>query len=202
MKDLYVFLNPCLSDFAEKRPFSVSVSTCFFRNEPFFMEGGCRLSSSGREACRGSDRAALLRFFPFNPPPAFTSAWRMWSRSISTRALMAFRRLKGFSALNDSYQNHDNRDHQQNMDKPAHRVTAHQSQQPQNYQYHSDRPQHIILLLICLRFALDGLEKVRTCHPERREGLSAAWKTTISRFIRNDELDIFDFITHASLFIL
>jgi hypothetical protein len=34
--------------------------------------------------------------------------------------------LYDFSTLNDSYQHHDNCEHKQNMDEPAHRVTAHQ----------------------------------------------------------------------------
>jgi hypothetical protein len=29
------------------------------------------------------------------------------------------------------------------MDKPAHRVTAHQPQQPQNHKNHRDSPQHV-----------------------------------------------------------
>jgi hypothetical protein len=63
---------------------------------------------------------------------------------------MAFCRLKEFPALNDSDQHHYNCDHEQNMDKPAHCVAAHQPECPENYQYHSDCPQHRILLIICI----------------------------------------------------
>ena len=42
------------------------------------------------------------------------------------------------------------------MDEPSHRVTAHKSQQPQDYQYYSNRPQHSILLSIRFRLASAG----------------------------------------------
>ena len=59
---------------------------------------------------------------------------------------MIFCRLKHSPPLNNPDQHDDNGNHQQDVNKPSHRVTAHQPQQPQNYQYHSDRPQHLILL--------------------------------------------------------
>ena len=45
-------------------------------------------------------------------------------------------------ALNEADYHNDNGNHQQDVNKPSHRVTAHQPQQPQNYQYHCNRPQH------------------------------------------------------------
>jgi hypothetical protein len=56
------------------------------------------------------------------------------------------RRLKDFPALNDPQQHYNNCDHQQDMDEPAHGVTAHQPECLQNQQYYSDRPQHFVLL--------------------------------------------------------
>jgi hypothetical protein len=47
---------------------------------------------------------------------------------------------------NDVDQDHDNRNYQQDVNKPSHGVTAHKSRQPQNYQDYSNGPQHIILL--------------------------------------------------------
>ena len=54
--------------------------------------------------------------------------------------------LQRWSSLNDPHQHEDDGNHQQNVNEPAHRVAAHQSEQPQNDQYHSDRVQHLILL--------------------------------------------------------
>jgi hypothetical protein len=55
-------------------------------------------------------------------------------------------RVQNLSPLNDSYQHHYNCDHNQNMDKPAHRVTGYKPQQPENDEYYSNRPQHLALL--------------------------------------------------------
>ena len=54
--------------------------------------------------------------------------------------------LRQSSSLNDLDQHHDNGEHQQEVNEPSHRVTAHQPQQPQNRQDYSNRPQHKILL--------------------------------------------------------
>ena len=48
--------------------------------------------------------------------------------------------------LNDSDQHNNNGNNQQGMDEPAHRIATYQAQQPQNYQYNSNRPQHVLLL--------------------------------------------------------
>jgi hypothetical protein len=48
--------------------------------------------------------------------------------------------------LNDPDQKKNNRYDQDDMNKPAHRVTAHQPQQPENYEYDRYGPQHVILL--------------------------------------------------------
>src|SRR4030042_2415996 len=64
--------------------------------------------------------------------------------------LASIRQTNGFlhrsSSLNDVDQHHDNGKHQQEVNEPSYRVTAHQPQQPQHYQYYSNRPQHEILL--------------------------------------------------------
>jgi hypothetical protein len=52
------------------------------------------------------------------------------------------------SPLNQPDEHHDNGNHQQDMDYPAHRVTAHQTEQPQSQQYHSNRLQHCFSLFI------------------------------------------------------
>jgi hypothetical protein len=57
-------------------------------------------------------------------------------------------RLQNFSPLNDSDQYHNDCDDEQNMNESSHRITAHQPQQPQNYQYHSDCPKHSNPLLL------------------------------------------------------
>lgn len=59
---------------------------------------------------------------------------------------MTSRELHDSPALNDVEQHADNRNYQQNVNKPAHRITGRQPQYPHNYQYHSYCPQHLILL--------------------------------------------------------
>jgi hypothetical protein len=51
------------------------------------------------------------------------------------------------SSLNKADYQNDNGNHQRDVNEPSHRVTGDQPQQPQNYQYYSNRPQHVILLL-------------------------------------------------------
>jgi hypothetical protein len=57
------------------------------------------------------------------------------------------RALLPSSSLNEADYNNDNSNHQRDVNEPSHRVTGDQPQQPQNYQYYSNRPQHVILLL-------------------------------------------------------
>jgi hypothetical protein len=59
--------------------------------------------------------------------------------------------LAAFSPLNDVEQHNYNSNYQEDMDEPSHRVTADQSQRPQNYQYYGNRPQHMILLGLLVR---------------------------------------------------
>jgi hypothetical protein len=54
--------------------------------------------------------------------------------------------LQHSPSLNDSDQHNNNGNNQQGMDEPAHRIATYQAQQPQNYQYNSNRPQHVLLL--------------------------------------------------------
>jgi hypothetical protein len=51
------------------------------------------------------------------------------------------------SSLNEADYQNDNGKYQRDMNKPSHRITGHQPQQPQNYQYYRNRPQQGILLL-------------------------------------------------------
>jgi hypothetical protein len=51
----------------------------------------------------------------------------------------------------DTDQHQGNRGYNESMDERTHRKTGHKPQQPQNYQYESYRPQHVILLsIICV----------------------------------------------------
>jgi hypothetical protein len=50
------------------------------------------------------------------------------------------------SPLDEAHYHNDDGNHQYDMDEPSHRVTGYQPQQPQNYQYYSNCPQHMILL--------------------------------------------------------
>jgi hypothetical protein len=61
---------------------------------------------------------------------------------------MIFYGLYASAALYEIEQDDDNGYHQQDMDETAHCVAAHQSQQPQDYQYYGNCPQHGVLLSI------------------------------------------------------
>jgi hypothetical protein len=50
--------------------------------------------------------------------------------------------LQNSPALNDVEQHDDDGDHHQDVNESAHRVTAHQPQQPEHDQYDGDRVQH------------------------------------------------------------
>src|SRR5208282_515571 len=50
----------------------------------------------------------------------------------------------------ESDEHHDNGNRQQDMDEPAHRVTAQQSKQPQHQQYYRNCVQHMIFLIFWL----------------------------------------------------
>jgi len=63
--------------------------------------------------------------------------------------LMPVNHLPRPSSLDNVDNDHYNCEHEQNMDEPAHRVTAHQPECPQNQQNNSDSPQHLVLLLDC-----------------------------------------------------
>jgi len=72
--------------------------------------------------------------------------------------------LNGPPPLNDSDQHDDNGDDQQDMNKVTHRIATHQPQQPQNYQYDGNRPQHVILLPDC-SFPLPAIASPFDGHP-------------------------------------
>jgi len=48
-------------------------------------------------------------------------------------ARFTFNRSYGTPALNEADYHNDNGNHNQDVNKPSHRVTGHQPQQPQNY---------------------------------------------------------------------
>ena len=52
------------------------------------------------------------------------------------------------SSLNEAYYQHNDRDDEQNMDKPTHCITTEESQQPENKKYQTDSPKHNALLLV------------------------------------------------------
>ena len=105
------------------------------------------------------------------PPPSggrdefrfacFTTALCAWYNSSSKLRFTLFLKLGSHfqrvslhhlyrsSPLNDSHQHYDNGNDQQDMNKITYRIARHQPQRPQNYQYHSDCPQHMILLSDC-----------------------------------------------------
>jgi len=50
--------------------------------------------------------------------------------------------LLSSSPLNETDYQHDDGNHQYDVNEPSHRVTGHQPEDPQNYQYHRNRPKH------------------------------------------------------------
>jgi hypothetical protein len=65
---------------------------------------------------------------------------------VTNRTFKSANHLSRSSTLNEAdYQDDDSND-QQNMNKIAQCIASYQTQQPQNYQYHSNRPQHLSLL--------------------------------------------------------
>jgi len=72
---------------------------------------------------------------------------KLWQISYSSFMLsQGYSQLDGSSPLDDSDQDDDNSNDQQDMNKVTHRIATHHPQQPQNYQYNGDRPQHMISL--------------------------------------------------------
>jgi len=57
--------------------------------------------------------------------------------------------LSRSSPLKEPKHHHNDCNDQQDMNKITKRITAHQPQQPQDYQYDGDRPQHGSLLSDC-----------------------------------------------------
>jgi hypothetical protein len=55
-----------------------------------------------------------------------------------------------FAPENEVGQHHDNGNRQQEMDEPAHRVTAYETEEPQKEQYYRNCVQHIIFLFFWL----------------------------------------------------
>src|SRR4030043_305392 len=64
------------------------------------------------------------------------------------------------SSPKETYHQHNDCYDEQNMDEPAHRVTAYQPQQPEYHEYHKNRPNHCNLLLL-----YEALPHVRTLNP-------------------------------------
>jgi hypothetical protein len=65
------------------------------------------------------------------------------------------------SPLNKTDYQDDNSNDQYDVNEPSQRVTGYQPQQPQNYQYNSNCPQHLILLS-------DGAYSLPSDAPESR----------------------------------
>jgi hypothetical protein len=64
----------------------------------------------------------------------------------SDTTLLKYGFLNGSPPLNDSDQHNNDGDDKQDMDKITHRIAGDQPQQPQNYQYYGNCPQHVTLL--------------------------------------------------------
>ncbi len=74
------------------------------------------------------------------------------------------RRLPTPPPLKEVEQHNNNSKYQQDMNEPSQRVTADQSQHPQNYQYHGNCPQHRILLFLSVGEDRDYETRLRRCH--------------------------------------
>lgn len=63
--------------------------------------------------------------------------------------------MSGYSAsLNYPDQYCDNGEYEQNVNKPAYRVTGHQTQRPQNQQHYCNCPQHMTILSVLPAYGL------------------------------------------------
>ena len=62
------------------------------------------------------------------------------------RKLIRANHLRRSSPLKEAYHQHNNRDDEQDMDEPAHRITAQEPQQPEYHEYHKNRPDHLFPL--------------------------------------------------------
>jgi hypothetical protein len=54
--------------------------------------------------------------------------------------------LVDHNLLDETDHQQGNRGYEENVDEQTNRIATHQPQQPHNYQYHSNRPQHLIFL--------------------------------------------------------
>jgi hypothetical protein len=82
--------------------------------------------------------------------------------------------LTWLSPLNKTDYQDDNSNDQYDVNKPSQRVTRYQPQEPQDYQYNGDRPQHLILLSL-------GAYFLPAMHPgpgQRRAGTISFWYPT------------------------
>jgi hypothetical protein len=69
----------------------------------------------------------------------FSSVGSFLIQSLATGDEVHSHSSQGFSAGDDSDQNHYNGDDKEDMNEPAQRVTAYQTEQPQNEQHHRNR---------------------------------------------------------------
>src|SRR5512143_2541530 len=69
--------------------------------------------------------------------------------SLSSVWLMTYCNIPGTAPSKEPDKHHDDSNYQQDVNEPSHGVTAHQTQEPQNYQYYCNCPQHRILLPDC-----------------------------------------------------
>jgi hypothetical protein len=70
----------------------------------------------------------------------FTAGWCPLTLAQWLDAFMHGCSSREASALNEPDEYHDNSDHQQDVDEPSHRVTAHKSKEPKDQQNYCNRP--------------------------------------------------------------
>jgi len=127
------------------------------------QRGGVRQADEEGELFRVQSLVEPL-FFVQRPDADSTQLFVMAHR-------IADRFLRRSSPSKEAEQHHDDGHHQQEMDKPAHRATGHQPQQPQNSQYCSNRPQRMIRLSGCSSFRF----RISTTGSTLRHALALAY---------------------------
>lgn len=77
---------------------------------------------------------------PDEPPHS-----HIWQRSTLLYESGAMQISERILAANDAYQYDDDRDHQEDVDKPAERVRRDDAQEPQDEKYDRNSDQHMII---------------------------------------------------------
>jgi hypothetical protein len=79
--------------------------------------------------------------------PKIATHWSSRCARTSTSARIGASRVRlpwHSSTLNDANEDHHNRDYQQNVDEPSHRVGSHEAEQPKNDQDNGNRLQQVV----------------------------------------------------------